>query len=146
MSQMGIGAMLSHLGGNSESVRAFTLSFGKVLTALALGTDDNLRLTFADGSVLRIYDDGQSCCESRYMRTDDDLAYHVGATFLNAETRNAPDIETEYDVHEVQFLELTTSKGVISMASHNEHNGYYGGISVRGAFDVEPPLPTPEAS
>jgi hypothetical protein len=34
------------------------------------------------------------------------------------------------DVHEVQFLVVTTSKGAITVATHVVHNGYYGGFSI----------------
>lgn len=34
------------------------------------------------------------------------------------------------DVHEVQFLVVHTDKGDLTMSSHNEHNGYYGGFSI----------------
>ena len=30
--------------------------------------------------------------------------------------------------HEVQFLEIKTDRGVLTMANHNEHNGWYGGF------------------
>ncbi len=42
--------------------------------------------------------------------------------------KDAPNIADEYGEHEVSFLEIETNKGQISVASHNEHNGYYGGI------------------
>ena len=38
--------------------------------------------------------------------------------------------EHNEDCHEVQFLEVKTSKGSFTMSSHNEHNGYYGGFSI----------------
>jgi len=33
-------------------------------------------------------------------------------------------------MHEVQFVLITTSLGVFTMATHNIHNGYYSGFSV----------------
>ena len=142
MSKPGIGAMLSYLGGNEDSVKAFTGALGKTLVALEIreveayrSTGDQvgsaLRLSFTDGTAIELYDDGQSCCESRYMRTDDKLADFIGAQFLEAEIKDAPPLPSEYDEHEVQFLDVTTSKGVFQIASHNEHNGYYGGFSIR---------------
>ena len=92
--------------------------------------EDGLYLTFKN-SKMKIYDDGQSCCEWRYMRTDDDLPYYVGATFHGVEIKNAPDMEDEYEVHEVQFLEIITSKGSFTISTHNEHNGYYGGFWIK---------------
>ena len=57
------------------------------------------------------------------------------AGMLGAEIKEAPSIPTEYDEHEVQFLEVLTSKGGFTMASHNEHNGYYGGFLIRAAVE-----------
>jgi hypothetical protein len=88
-----------------------------------------------DGTKIGFTDNGQDCCEVRYMSTDDDLSYHVGATLLGFEIKNAPNLEDESGEHEVQFLEIKTSKGVISCANHNEHNGYYGGFYVQCAAE-----------
>lgn len=139
----GVGFMLSRLGGNEDSVKAFTGAQGKVIASLALKeveayhsmgepVGSALELRFSDGTGIQLYDDGQSCCEYRYMRTDDKLEDFVGATLLNAEVKSAPNItDSGGEEHEVSFLDVTTSKGVFQIASHNEHNGYYGGISIR---------------
>jgi hypothetical protein len=134
MGQLGIGVMLAMLGGNEESARTFSDAIGKEITALSI--DDNaLHFTLADGTKFMLFDDGQSCCESRYMRTDDDLAYHVGANLLSAETRAADEKAVAEDdwggVHDIEFLVVTTSKGTITVSNHNEHNGYYGGFAMR---------------
>lgn len=83
---------------------------------------------FTDGTGLKMFDDGQSCCESRYMVTSDDLTEYENTTLLDFELKDAPDIENEFDCHEVQFLDVKTSKGIFQIANHNEHNGYYGGF------------------
>lgn len=127
---LGVGVMLSMLGGNEETVEAHNKSIGKTIESVTL-TDDVLELHFTDKTVLCFDDDGQSCCETRYMRTDDDLTSFVGATFEKAELAEAPNVEDEYGEHEVQFLRVYTSKGVLVCASHNEHNGYYGGFAIR---------------
>lgn len=114
------------LDGNQATASAI----GKQIASVELA-DDALRFSFTDGSKLTLRDAGQSCCEKRYMRTDDDLPYFVGATLLGAETRDAPSEDAEYDSHEVEFLVVTTSRGVFTMSSHNEHNGYYGGFYVQ---------------
>lgn len=131
MSNLGLGVMIKMLGGNSETVEAFQASIGKVISAVELTQQDELHLKFEDGTGLKLWDDGQSCCESRYMRTDDNLGEYIGATLVGGEVKDAPDIDTEYDTHEVQFLEIQTSKGPLTMASHNEHNGYYGGFYIQ---------------
>ena len=91
--------------------------------------EDFLLLSFADGGQVRIWDDGRSCYEDRYMHTDDELSQFVGATLVGAEVRDGPMLEGEYgDAHEMQFLLITTSKGVVTIETHNRHNGYYSGF------------------
>jgi len=139
ISESGMGVMLNALMGNRETVKTFTKAKGKKIIALELvedargfrhGHGDALRFTFEDGTKMQLRDDGQSCCESRYMMTDDDLSQFIGADLLDAEIRDAPNEPDKYGEHEVQFLVVTTSKGAFTMASHNEHNGYYGGFSI----------------
>ena len=131
MGQPGMGVMIGMLGGNAESAAAFTGAVGKVIASVRLGDDDALHFEFSDGSKLKLSDEGQSCCENRYMRTDDSLAEYAGAKLLGATIKEAPSMEDEYGEHEVQFLELQTDRGVFTMASHNEHNGYYGGFWIQ---------------
>lgn len=128
-SQLGVGVMLNYLGGNAETVAAIRGAVGKTIRQVVL-RDDELRFTFYGGSKLTLYDDEQICCESRYMRTDDDLKAFSGAKFLGIEVKQAPDVFDEWITHEVQFLEIQTDRGVFTMSSHNEHNGYYGGFSI----------------
>ena len=132
---LGFGVMINALSGNREAVAAVQAAMGKTITALSL-TDDQLRFEFEDGSRLRLWDNGQSCCESRYMQTDDDLPYYIGAKFVGAEVRDGGSTEGEYgDTHEIQFLVVTTDRGTFSMASHNEHNGYYGGFWITASAE-----------
>src|SRR5687768_10894500 len=90
--------------------------------------NETLRINFTDGSKLALWDDGQCCCENRYMVVDDSLCGFNGAKLVKVETVDGPDQDERYDVHEVQFLNIETSLGLIQAASHNEHNGYYGGF------------------
>lgn len=133
MEQLGMGVMIGYMAGNADSVDAFKGALNKTITGLTLGDDNALHFTFEDGSKIKLFDDGQSCCESRYMRTDDNLSDYIGAQLLDAEIKEAPGVPDEYGEHEVQFLEVKTSKGSFTMASHNEHNGYYGGFLIRAA-------------
>lgn len=130
MSSPGMGVMLGMLGGNEETVNAVKFSLGKKIKKVWLDEENNkLSFEFEDNSTLDMWDDGQSCCEHRYMRTDDDLSEYEGTTLLDFELKTAPDQEDEYgEVHEVQFLDVKTDKGVFQLANHNEHNGYYGGF------------------
>lgn len=123
----GLGVMIHSLGGNKETVNAVKSALGKVIEKVNLDNNE-LVFKFADGTGLKMFDDGQSCCEDRYMRTDYDLSDYQGATLLDFELKNAPSVEDDYGTHEVQFLDIKTSNGVFQMANHNEHNGYYGGF------------------
>lgn len=94
--------------------------------------DSALRFEMDDGTGIVLEDDGQSCCEARYMQTDDDLSDHVGAVLMDAEVREGPEpTDGDGDCHEQQFLVVTTSAGRFTMVNHNEHNGYYGGFALR---------------
>jgi hypothetical protein len=127
---LGLGVLINYLGGNEESIKDFKRGVGKKITALSL-SDDRLHFVFEDGYKMDMFDDGQSCCENRYMTTDDDLASFVGSILVGAELREAPTIEDEYgDPHEIQFLLINTSLGTFTCETHNEHNGYYGGFWV----------------
>lgn len=126
---LGLGVMLRLLGDDGSTARNFQAAVGKTITEVKM-ENDNLYLNFSDHSGIVLYDDGQSCCESRYMTTDDKLEDFVGATLVGGEIREAPDVVDDYAYHEVQFLLITTSKGVFTLETHNEHNGYYGGFAI----------------
>lgn len=130
---LGMGVMISYLRGNQDSVEAYTAAVGKTIAAATL-SDDALRLVFTDGSAIELYDDGQSCCEARYLRTDDNLTRIIGATLVSVEVRAAADGEyggEDVGAHEICFLDVQTSNGLVQICAHNEHNGYYGGFSMR---------------
>ena len=147
----GMGVLLQMLGGNEATVEAHNAAVGKTISSVAIRKQDEegdvwedaILMHFTDGTGIRIWDGGQSCCEHRYMNCDDDLSYHVGAEFKGAEIRETePEEDGEYgDVHEIEFLHLNTSKGVITVANHNLHNGYYGGFYVKIAPLPDPPTP-----
>lgn len=130
MGQPGFGVMIGMLSGNASTVAAHQSREGKEIAGISL-VDDRLRIRFTDGFTLVAADEGQSCCEHRYMTTDDKFEDFVGGTFIGMEIKEAPTISGEYDEHEIQFLEVKTSKGEFTMASHNEHNGYYGGFYIQ---------------
>lgn len=135
--RLGMGVMLCMLGGNEETVKAINESIGKRIQKVWLDEEnDRLRFDLEDGTQLVMWDGGQSCCEHRYMRTDDVLEEYDGAILLDFELKDAPDIEDEWgEVHEVQFLDVKTDKGIFQMANHNEHNGYYGGFWIEARKD-----------
>ena len=131
MSQLGLGVMIRYLAGNAETVNAVKQSLGKEISSVRV-EDNVLKFDFADGTKLSVWDGGQSCCEHRYMTSEksDDLNYYAGSKLTNLETVSADPVSVEYGDHEIQFLNVTTDKGVFQVATHNEHNGYYGGFSI----------------
>jgi len=137
VNKMGMGALMGLMRGNEDSVKTWKRAEGKKIKALRLDPASNkengaLVFTMEDGYQFEIIDNGQTCCESRYMTTDDDLSAHEGATLLDAEVREGNESEDEhYEVHEIDFLVVTTSAGQFAVETHNEHNGYYGGFDVR---------------
>lgn len=128
MGQPGFGVMINALFGSPGAKDAADY-IGRRITAAEL-TEEHLRLTFEDGKRIEIFDNGQSCCESRYMRTDDDVQSLVGHNLRMIEAKEAPNEPDEYGEHEVIFLEVGTDQGFVTIANHNEHNGYYGGFSL----------------
>lgn len=132
MSQPGLGAMIHMLGGGSP--RNPSDFYGRKITDAKL-EDDTILLTFSDGSGAKIWDDGQSCCESRYMTCDDDLGKLVGGELRRVETKPGPDTAVEYGEHEQVFIEqvfieIGTNECFVTVCTHNEHNGYYGGFDL----------------
>lgn len=126
-SQPGIGAMLHYLSGGSKNDPA--KYYGRTICAVEV-KDNRLRLTLDGPQTIEIWDDGQSCCEHRYMTCDDDLSSVVGHKLTRIEAKEAPGVSAEYDEHECVFVEVGTDKGFITVTNHNEHNGYYGGFGL----------------
>jgi hypothetical protein len=93
--------------------------------------EDEIALGF-EGGTLRLWDDGQNCCESRYMRTDDDIQSLIGQRFVGWSVKDGPDLwhGVNDEVHETQFLEIQTETGFVTVVTHNQHNGYYGGFCI----------------
>lgn len=86
-------------------------------------------MEFSDYERIAVFDSAKHCCEDRYMSTDDDITYFVGAELWDIALRNAECRDNEYSAaHDVQFLEVRTSMGIFTLANHNNHDGYYGGF------------------
>jgi hypothetical protein len=117
-------------GRGAESAAVVRAVLGKKIDHITFG-EYRLCLYFEDSMAIALRDDGQSSCEHRYMTTDDDPKLFAGDTLVDIEIADAPPIPEEHDeVHEVQFLKVRTDLGVMTVETHNEHNGYYGGFSV----------------
>lgn len=114
---------------------------GKEISSIAL-KDDILMIDFEDGTQVDIFDDGQSCCEDRYMSTDEDyFDSYKGAIFNGVDISTIEHMEEDEcgNYHDVVFVRIETDKGFFTIYNHNSHNGYYGGfdmvITKRGARD-----------
>jgi hypothetical protein len=137
--QLGLGVMIQMLGGNEETIEVLRAALDQPIRNVELKNDadgdNSLHITLGD-KVLVIKDAGQSCCEHRYMTTDDDLLYYAGSTLIDVDIAEAPSIEDKYgDPHDQQFLNIQTSKGTFTMVTHVEHNGYYGGFWLQARFE-----------
>jgi hypothetical protein len=114
---------------NAPEVDALTLSLGKTITHVQIIGDETLRFDFEDGPSVTMVDE-HSCCEHRYMTTDDNLEEMSGAILRDVTCAQGPDVVVEGDFHESAFLRIQTSKGEFVICTHNEHNGYYGGFNL----------------
>lgn len=116
---------------------AVKMAVGRVIDAAAID-DNQLVLRFLDGSKLAVWDDGQSCCEVRWMATDDDLGSLIGFKLKEIRLKDGPTVQGEDDEADTQFLEVITFGGdSVVLSNYNEHNGYYGGFDVQAKFVVE---------
>lgn len=126
----GIGSKLFKICGGSKHSSAEYV--GKVITGIET-MPDQIKIDFQDGTKIRIYDAAQSCCERRYMTFDDGPADLLTKRWKHAMIKGTKDAsdDDEYNVHEIEFLEIMTEDGShITIANHNEHNGYYGGFGL----------------
>jgi len=136
MENLGLGVMLKMLGGNGDIVNAIQSSLNKKIIKVYLNDNEDeinvLNIKFEDNSILQLWDGGQSCCELRYMTTDDNLLEFSNCKLIKIEVKDGGSKEEDdYGEHEIQFLEITTDKGSFQMVNHNEHNGYYGGFWIQ---------------
>ena len=91
---------------------------------------NEIRIDFEDGIKIKITDDGQSCCEERYLRTDDDLYRLIGQKFNSVILKTSASSGEDYGCHDVKFMEIYAGHESVNFSAHNEHNGYYGGIDI----------------
>lgn len=96
--------------------------------------EDRVRIYFTDYTQLYFYVN-TSCCEARYIETDDDIEDIIGGDLLYIETKETGEYKViknkdhSEDYHEIMFLEIATTRGFITYAAHNIHNGAYSGFS-----------------
>jgi hypothetical protein len=123
----GLKVVLSRLAGGSEYDPNDFL--GKTIIRAEL-INDRIELDFSDGTQIDVWDDGQSCCENRYITTDDDLKTLVGHELTRIVAKDGPSKGEDWDIHETCFVEIGTEASFVTLVTHNEHNGYYGGFAL----------------
>lgn len=125
---MGMGAMLHLLGGGSDKDPSDY--YGRTITNAEID-DERMIIELDSKTRIKIFDDGQSCCESRYITCDDDVKDLIGGKLTKIESSEGDEDDGEYgEVHEWVFIEIATDKDHIKFCTHNEHNGYYGGFGL----------------
>jgi hypothetical protein len=127
MTHLGLGAMLHALAGGSEEspdkYYGLTIADAKV-------SDSELSITFDNGVSIKIWDDGQSCCEERFITCDDNASQLVGGKLVEISSSESKYQEDDYETHETCFVTVKTDQDLITMTTHNIHNGYYGGFGL----------------
>lgn len=88
-------------------------------------------LRLASGFKIVIVDAGQSCCEHRHLHTSDVVSSLVGETLVSIRVDSVGCIDDSGEDHEVAFLKVSTNRDSITLETHVEHNGYYGGFCLR---------------
>jgi hypothetical protein len=117
----------------SVELEDYQKAVGKIISDAYLA-DDYVTVKFTDGSRLDIYDGGQSCCEHRYITSDDDLYSAIGEEFVGISEGHYESGGSEDYCHDMMFVYLQTNRDSYSFCTHNEHNGYYGGFSVNCSY------------
>lgn len=123
----GIGAMLHYLGGGSDKDPSDY--YGKTITNILID-DERMLIQLEEVTTIKIFDDGQSCCEARYISCDDDVSVLIGEKLSKVESKDGDTTDDDWQVHETIFIEVATDKDHITFCNHNEHNGYYGGFGL----------------
>jgi hypothetical protein len=101
----------------------------KIISYAVFIEDHGLKLTFEDGTQATIRDDAQYCCESRWVTTDDSVEVLIGGRFLSL-TEDYAHTCNEDEEDDQMFVKVEASTGFVTLCTHNEHNGYYGGFNV----------------
>ena len=133
MSHTGLGVLINALTGGKGQLEPVNGVLGKTVREAVLKPeakrDGALKVVFTDGTELLLFDDGRSCCESRWLHTDDDLSSLAGGVLREVRVDPGPTEEDAYgDPKESEFLVLRTDRATVTVVAYNEHNGYYSGF------------------
>ena len=126
MSRPGITVMLHSLFNRNEKDEADKY-YGKIRKSAEMN-EEKVTIEFEDGIKIELTDEGQSCCEYRYISCDDDVNRIIGSELVKIEIKKTEEKEEDYEIHEMAFVDIQTNQCFITFCTHNEHNGYYGGF------------------
>lgn len=142
MKQLGFGVINKLFGDGNKTALSLQAALGHTISGVVLQGDELILVGLNNGQTLRITDEGQSCCERRYITTDADLPSYIGRKIVDFQLRSTTAVEDAgfdnddgyEDCHEMQVLVIVTDEGNIDFVTHNEHNGYYGGFSISASI------------
>jgi hypothetical protein len=99
--------------------------------------EDRLKIEFVDGVIIHLWDNGQTCCEVRYVSCDDDVDDLIGGKLVKIESKESVErADFEGELHEMIFIEVATDKASITLCTHNVHDGRYGGFALTVTEEV----------
>lgn len=128
-----IGRQLASLFRDGASDFVWLTRVASPIRSITIDDEGNgaLRIALESGDVLRLRNCESTCCERRYMHSDDNLKSFLGARLASIEMDSATQRDGEYgDVIEQSFIKVRTTNGDFTVIAYNEHNGYYGGINL----------------
>lgn len=111
----------------------FSEVIGKEILGTRIYNNEEVLLILEGGYSVYLRDDGQSCCETRYITCDDNLSDLIGSKFTHIKElkHTTTDESDEYEnEHEITFIEIRAGDTLCTVCTHNEHNGYYGGFNL----------------
>lgn len=110
--------------------REFGVFVGKKIKKIEV-KENQVLIEFTNGALIAFESDEPDCCAHHYMSTDDIVDEHVDSKLIDAIIKPHKEVKDDGgDTHEMMFFEIVTTKGSIYCVSHNQHNGYYGGVGV----------------
>lgn len=90
-----------------------TASIKSIVENVGYSGTDTLILTFTDGTISKIADEAQQCCEDRHMSTDDNLSTMTGEKLRAIELLyGTPSEDSEY-VRESAFFDNPYRQGYL---------------------------------
>ena len=92
--------------------------------------------------VVTITDNMWQCCEHRYMTIEDgESEYFLYSDFIEVNLSKSiveldePDKMGWVQAHDIAFVNIVTSIGVLVLSVHNSHNGYYAGFDIQVSIE-----------